>query len=76
MKGDVTWLEFTSLVGMRTSHVCALRIQDLYAHMPPGSHLCHTVSSGQHNLRALNTERLLSFIVTASIRLLIPLLSA
>jgi hypothetical protein len=45
--------EFTSLVGMRTSHVCALRTQDLYAPDASGSHLCHTVSSGQHNLRAL-----------------------
>jgi hypothetical protein len=27
--------EFMSLVGMRTSHVCALRTQDLYAQMPP-----------------------------------------
>jgi hypothetical protein len=69
--------EFTSLVGMRTSHVCALRTPGTY--MPrclrfPTFVMPYQV--GNITFRRSNTERPLSFTVIASIRLLVAFSNA
>lgn len=57
-EGDASHeVESTSLVGTRTSHVCALRTQDLYAQMPAVPTFVMLYQVGNITFGALNTER-------------------